>query len=68
MWSIDCTPYADYILEFKQLGLIYKISDIETVEHQCNSCFFKEDNYTELHSYKLNGSLKVKSRFEIEKE
>lgn len=58
---------SDYRIEFKKTGLIYKISEINTTQEKCNSCFLKEDNYTELSSYKLNGQLKINAPFEIAK-
>ncbi len=64
---IDFNPNSDYLIEFKKTGLIYKISEIRTSQKECNSCFLREDTYTELSGYKVNGVLKLNSSFEIEK-
>jgi len=62
---IDFNPKSDYSIEFKETGLIFKISEISTALKKCNKCFLTEDNYTELSSYKVNGQLKINSLFEI---
>ena len=62
---VDLNQKSDYLVEFKDIGQTYKISNIQTDSEKCNSCFLTSDFYTVLAGYEVNGIETHKRFFEI---
>lgn len=62
---VDLNQESDYLIEFTDIGQIYRINNIQTDSEKCNSCFLTNDFYITLSGYKVNGTEKHKHFFEI---
>ena len=62
---IDINKNSDYLVEFKNNGQIYKITNIQTTFEKCNTCFLAKDDYELMYSYEINNLLQEIKYFKI---